>query len=331
MAAGGGKRTVIWAIAGNGLLILVKTGAFLLSGSGAMLSEAIHSVADTANQGLLYLGIRRSAKAADEDFPYGYGAERYLFALLSAVGIFVLGCGVTVYHGVHALLEPPELSVSWVDYGVLIAAGGIEGSVLLRAIGEMRRRKGASSFFEYLARATDPTLLAVLFEDSVAVAGVVVAGAGIALSAATGDPIYDALGSILIGAMLGAVAIGLALKNRGLILGRSIPAPLRAEAIAFLRAQPSVDQVHDVKTLVIGADRFKLKAEIDFDGAYLGRALAPWVAEHLPPKDDPEAIARFAEAMGEEVVEALAKEIDRIEAELARRFPRLVHVDLEAD
>ena len=86
-----------------------------------------------------------------------------------------------------------------------------------------------------------------------------------------------------------------------------------------------------MKTLVIGADHFKLKAEVDFDGAYLGRALAPWVAEHLPPPDDPEAIARFSEALGVEVVERLASEIDRIEAELARRFPRLVHVDLEAD
>jgi len=247
------------------------------------------------------------------------------------VGIFVLGCGVTVYHGVHSLLEPPKLSVSWVDYAVLASAALIEGSVLTRAILEMRRRKGPSTFFEYLATATDPTLLAVLFEDSVAVLGVGIAAVGIALSAATGSPLWDALGSLVIGLMLGAVAIFLGVKNRGLILGRSIPARLRKEAIAFLRAQPSVDQVHDVKTLVIGADRFKLKAEIDFDGAFIGRALSPWVAEHLPPPGNPAAAEAFAAEFGDKIVEALGDEIDRIEAELAVRFPRLQHVDLEAD
>ncbi|MDF1565815.1 MAG: cation diffusion facilitator family transporter [Deltaproteobacteria bacterium] len=329
--AGGRQSAVLAAVIGNGILIGVKGAAFLLSGSGAMLSEAIHSVADTTNQLLLYLGVRRSARGADEQFPYGYGAERYLFALISAVGIFILGAGVTVYHGVHSLLVPPELTVSWIDYAVLAAAGLIEGFVLLRAAREVAAGKGSQSFLEYLKSATDPTVLAVLFEDSVAVAGVVVAGSGIALSAATGSPIYDSVGSIVIGLLLAAVAVWLGLKNRDLILGRSIPPHLREQAVALIMSQPSVVRVQDVKTLVIGADRFKFKAEVDFDGGYIGRKLLPWVRENLPEAGDEAAAEAFAAEFGDQVVQALADEIDRIEGELAPTFPRLHHVDLEAD
>ena len=192
-----GRGAVVAALVGNSFLTVIKTGAFLLSGSGAMLSEAIHSLADTGNQGLLYAGIRRSERQPDAMFHYGYGADRFLFALLSAVGIFILGCGVTVYHGVHTLLHPPELSLSWITFAVLGVAFVTDGSVLLSTIGAINRVKGEKSFFEHIRTSSDPTVAAVLFEDGIATSGVVVAALGIGLAHVTGDTRFDAVSSIL--------------------------------------------------------------------------------------------------------------------------------------
>ena len=140
--AASGRGAVIAALVGNSFLTVIKFVAFAYSGSGAMMSEAIHSLADTGNQSLLYLGVRRSEKQADTMFHYGYGAERFLFALLSAVGIFILGCGVTIYHGIHTLIHPPDLTVSWIIFAVLGVSFLLDGAVLLVAIRAISVEKG---------------------------------------------------------------------------------------------------------------------------------------------------------------------------------------------
>lgn len=332
--ASGGKGAVFLALIGNSFLTLIKLGAFLLSRSPAMLSEAIHSFADTANQGLLYLGIARSERPADSRYHWGYGGERFLFALLSAVGIFVLGCGVTVYHGVHSLLHPPDLEVSWVSFVVLGISLLVDGFVLTAAIREVYGRKGDQPFWTFVRSSSDPTLLAVLFEDFVATAGVVVAMAGILLAHLTGNPAFDAASSIIIGLMLGMVAVWLGFRNRELILGPAIPTEVEEQVVAFLMAQPSVESVRQVRTRIVASERFAFAAEIDYDGKYLGKLQAAWVAEQMPKQvDGPsgDGVEAFASQFGERMLDALSAEIDRIEAELRKRFPLLAHVDLESD
>lgn len=326
--AGAGKGAVFQAVIGNGLLTIIKFAAFVVSGSGAMMSEAVHSFADTANQGLLYMGKVRSSRPADERFQYGYGADRYVFALLSAMGIFVLGCGVTVYHGIHSLLHPPELEISWIVFAVLGLSLLIDGFVLLSAIREVNAERGDRGFFEFIRKSTDPTLLAVLFEDSVASLGVIIAAVGIGLAQATGEPLFDALSSIAIGAMLGILAVWLGWRNRQLILGPAIESEKSAEVVRFLEQQPSIAGVREVRTRVVGADRFRLAVEVDYEGRVLGAAHADWLRERASGAGDWDEIAA---EFGDRMMESLGDEVDRIEAELAERFPNMRDIDIEAD
>lgn len=316
------------ACAGNGALTILKFGAYLLSGSGAMLSEAIHSAADTMNQLLLYVGIKRSEKPANPRFPYGYGVERYFFALLSAIGIFFLGCGVTVYHGVEGLLHPRTVEPDVWTYAVLAVSLLVEGYVFWAAWKTVVERKGDEPFWRFVRTSSDPTLLAVLFEDLVACLGVLVAAAGIAISAWTGNSIFDALSSIVIGLMLGVVAIALGYRNRELLLGPAMAGERQAEIVAFLEAQETVTSVQRVKTRLVSAGRFRLVAEVDYDGHVLARRELDWFRSELA-KDGADPV-KIAEHYGERIVDSLAREIDRIESALTERFPDLQWTDLES-
>ena len=329
--AGNSGSAVVLALLGNGLLTLIKFGAFLLSRSPAMLSEAIHSFADTANQALLFIGIRRSQRPANSRYHWGHGNERFLFALLSAMGIFVLGCGVTVYHGVAALISPPEVSTTWVSYAVLGIAILVDGGVMLAATREVVRQKGDMGFFRFLRESSDPTILAVLFEDFVATLGCVIALIGIAIAEFTGNPMFDALSSIVIGVLLGLVAIWLGWRNSVLIIGPAIPDDVERGVLAYLHEQPSIESIRGVRTRIVGSERFAFSADVDYNGNYLGRRLASWVAERKGQLTDERAIEKFAAEFGERVLDELAAEIDRIEADLRKEYPILSHVDLESD
>ncbi len=330
--AASSRSAVAAAMVGNGFLTVIKFMAFVGSGSGAMLSESIHSLADTGNQALLYMGIRRSQRPADALFHYGYGADRFLFSLLSAVGIFVLGCGVTVYHGVHSLFHPPELRLDWVTFAVLGVSFVVEAAVLWKAAQAVAASKGDKRFWEYVRSSTDPTVLAVLFEDAVACIGVLLAAAGILLSYTTGNPVFDAISSILIGLMMGGIAVWLGYRNRKLILGPAIPRDVQRAVISHLLHQPSIQSVHDIKSRIVASDRFKLKAEIDYDGGHLAEEHVDWVKsrlENLEAANDAE-VEEFARQFGERMTDSLGREIDRIEADIVQQFPELKHLDLES-
>lgn len=329
--SGSSKGAVLGALVGNGSLTVIKFFAFVVTGSGAMFSEAIHSLADTSNQALLFLGIRQSEKPADALFHYGYGADRYLYSLLSAVGIFVLGCGVTIYHGIHSLIEPPTLEVSWIPFVILAISFVVEGYVLMAAARVVWDKKGEKSLLEYLRTTTDPTVAAVLLEDAVACLGVLVAAAGLGLAYTTGNAIFDALGAIVIGIMLGVVAVWLGIRNRTLLLGPAIPADLQAEITAYLKEHPAVMRVRNVKTRIVGADNFRLQAQLDFDGAVFGERMKDFVEERYTTMETPEQREQFARDFGDRLLDELAREVDRMEGELEERFPRLKYVDLEAD
>ncbi len=334
--AGGSDKAVYIAIIANSLVMVAKFGAFAVTGSAAMLSEGIHSLADVGNQALLALGIKRSRKDPSPEHPYGYSRARFIWALISAVGIFFLGCGVTVYHGVSTLLHPHESFTPEqlpILAGVLVFAFVIEGAALLLAIKAIKKEAGDVPLLKYVSESSDPMAAAVLLEDSVAVLGVVVAAICVGLTLAFDAPVWDAIGSIIIGLMLGLVAILLVNRNRELLLGEAPSPDLVHHLASIVAAQPEVDHVHDVKAVVLGSGKIRFKAEVDFDGREIARqklATMDLVALH-DTIDGPDALGRVLEDFGDEMVEAVGDAIDQIEEVAAAAVPDLAHVDLEAD
>ncbi|MEK9154440.1 MAG: cation diffusion facilitator family transporter, partial [Patescibacteria group bacterium] len=221
---------VALALLGNSVVAIAKFGAAFMSGSSVMFSEAIHSVADTMNQALLLVGLRRSLKKADDSFEYGYGNERFFWALISACGIFFVGAGVTAYKGITTLLEPHEIGFSSIIFAVLLFAFVVELYTFLVAASALNKSFPDAGFVERLSLA-DPMTLAVYLEDAVAVLGVGVAAFSLLLSYYTGNIVWDALGSIFISFLLASVAIVLIMKNRSYLIGRSMPKELQDEVV----------------------------------------------------------------------------------------------------
>jgi zinc transporter 9 len=334
--AGGSEKAVYTALVANSLVMVCKFGAFAATGSAAMLSEAIHSLADVGNQGLLALGLKRSEAQATPEHPYGFSRERFIWALISAVGLFFLGCGVTVYHGISSLLSPhggqEHLSPSILG-GVLLFALVVEGWALLVALRTVSELRGDTPLLAYLKTSTDPMTTAVILEDSVAVLGVLVAAVCIGLSIWLQSPVPDAIGSIVIGLMMGVMAVLLVNRNRELLLGEA-PDPAVIERISeIITAQPEVKGIHDVKAIVLGAGRIRFKAEVNFDAAEITRLelekldLEALAGRVQSPADLRAVLAEFGETM----VEAIGETVDRIEERAAAQVPELAHMDLEAD
>ncbi len=319
---------VVSALTGNAFVTVIKLIAFLLSGSGAMLSETIHSAADTGNQALLYLGLKRAGRKADDRFQYGYGGERFVFGMLSAAGIFFVGCGVTIYHGISGLLHPHHPELTWVTFAVLGVAFVIEGSVLLFAARVIVRDKGDEPFFRYVRERADPAVVAILLEDGAAVLGLLVASGGIVLTYYTGDPMWDSIGSLVVGAILGYVALYLVRQNRGLLLGQAVPEGIEERFTEIVARQPSVSAVHDVKTRQLTPEDYQFKAEILFHEEYLARHI-----DRCLPRDGAalqgarrEATLRRIAAAATDVI---ATEIKAIERAVLAEIPQARHIDLE--
>jgi len=336
--ASGSAKAVYAAIGANSVITVTKLSAFAVTGSGAMLSEGIHSFADVMNQTLLALGIQKAKKGADEDHPYGYGRDSFIWALISAVGIFFLGCGFTLYHGVHSLMHPEGVAINDVQIalGVLLFSFVLESWTLLVAYKAVRQAADdmSMSFSDYTRNGPDPMGVAVLLEDAAAVFGVLIAASCIGLFILTGNPVWDAIGSLLISALLGAVAIFLVIRNRKALLGQNVHSKIQTKVLHVLEADPTVEAIHDVKATVMGAENFRFKAEIDFDGAAVARG---WLADQdmaqlfQQASRDATSFEKFLVEYGEHICSALGDEIDRIEKQIKKEVPGAVHVDLEAD
>ena len=336
--ASGSAKAVYAAIGANSVITVTKLTAFVFTGSGAMLSEGIHSFADVMNQTLLALGIKKAKQEADEDHPYGYGRDAFVWALISAVGIFFLGCGFTLYHGIHSLMHPESVEITDVQIalGVLLFSFVLESWTLWVAYKAVKESADemSMSFAEYTRRGPDPMGVAVLLEDAAAVFGVIIASCSIGLFILTGNPIWDAVGSLLISFLLGAIAIFLVVRNRKALLGQAVNLEAKQEVLKVLEEEPTVEAVHDVKATVMGADSFRFKAEIDFDGSAIAKR---WLAEkdleelYARASTDAASFEQFLLEYGEHICDALGDEIDRIEAQIQERVPKAKHVDLEAD
>lgn len=260
----GSMKAVLTAVAGNSLVTVAKFGGFLYSGSSALLAEAVHSLADTANQGLLYLGLRRSERQADTKHHFGYGQERYFWNLVSAVTIFFLGCAYTIMHAVDQLLVEHEPEISMIPFVIIGFAFIVEGYSLLVALKEFRRqcREANKSFRVYLAETRDPTTLAVLIEDTVAVLGLFMALAGLSLTVWTGSAMFDGIAAIFIGLLMGWLAWFLAATNRKYLLNRSDEQVNRV-ATGLWQADGQVQSVQRVNSIVLSPDDTLLMAELE--------------------------------------------------------------------
>jgi zinc transporter 9 len=320
-------KSVIAALIGNSFVTVIKLIAFVMSGSGAMLSEAIHSFADTGNQLLLFIGIKRGQKEADDRFHYGYGGERFVFGMLSAAGIFFIGCGITIYHGVTSLISPHEVHPTTLTFLVLAMSFVIEGGVLMIAVRGLMRQRGDLPFWEYVRERADPAAVAILLEDSAAVLGVTLAAAGIAASYFTGNPIFDALASLIIGVLLGLIAFYLVSQNREHLLGRAVPEGVEDRFIDVVLKHPSVRSIRDVKTRELTPESYILKAEITFDNDYIAERLNRQSFEKIAldgPKGD-RALRRMTAA----VTDLIATEIAALEVDIRRVIPQAKHIDIE--
>lgn len=322
------------AIAGNTAVTIAKIFAFTISGSGSMLSEAVHSCADLANQMLLRVGIRRSYQPSDADHPYGYSLEQYIFGLVSGVGIFFLGCGATVYHGVSLMLNPQPLESLPTALAVLGTAGVIESYTLWVAIDAVRTHATNSkmNFWNYVRNGDNPIPVAVMLEDGAAVAGVVIAGTGITLTHVTGNVMYDAAGTVAVGSLLGLVAAMLVTKNRDMLVGRSIDKRRLENLKDVLMKDDVIDSLHDVKCISVGPSDVRFKAEINFNGWIIAEK---YMDEKIDIEEAKGKLRRssdielFLLLFGDGLVQKLGDEIDRIEEIIRDHIPEAKHVDIE--
>lgn len=327
----GSQKAVAAAIIGNSFVTIAKTAGFLITGSAAMMSEAMHSLADTLNQILLMIGIRRSSRVADPSFPFGYGGERAVWALMSAVGIFFLGCGVTVYHGVQSLMHPHELEGLGWAVGVLVVSFVLEFLVLVLAVKTVLKDARGKPFFKYLRHDADPTSVAVVLEDSAACLGVVIALCGIFASRVTGDSRWDAIASIVIGLLLGAIATWLVARTRHLLVGPAIPAEARQRIREILSANPVVEKIVSLRTRMLDSDTYRVSADIEFSGETLAAKIEHRLKAQFPEITAHPGYQSFAETFAEGVVEELGDQIDLIEEAIQVEIPKAHYLDIEAD
>jgi cation diffusion facilitator family transporter len=261
------RRTVLIAGAANLLVALVKLAAGMLVGSSAMLAEAAHSVADTLNQAFLLASVHQGQRSADPDHPFGYGQERYFWSLLAAFGIFIAGAGFSVFEGVAALHRTGGSQQLLVAYLALCVAAIAEGISLARATWQTRRqaRQRHVALLEHIRSTPDTTVKAALFEDAVAIAGLLMAFAGLLLRQLTGSEVYDAAASIAIGALLVAAAIRLGADNRELLIGKAAD-PGQLELIrSQIEATPGISAVLDLLTMHLGPDHLIVAVKVAFD------------------------------------------------------------------
>ena len=270
--SGGGESTltVIVAMAANAGIGVMKLVAGLLTGSAAMLSEAAHSVADTVTEVLLLTALKRSDREPDRDHPFGYGKERFFWALIAAVSIFASGAVFAAYEGIATMLgEGAEQTRPWVAYTVLAVSFALEGTSWVQAVRQLRSeaRKDETTPLKWLRATDDPTVKTVFFEDSAALIGLLLALAGVGLHQLTGSGFWDGLASLLIAVLLTGVAYILGGTNKGLLIGRQADQRLVFALRDALAERAEVEQVVDLLTMMVGTDKVLLCARLDFDDA----------------------------------------------------------------
>jgi len=265
MAAHSSKKVIYAALAGNGLIAVTKFAAGFYTGSSAMLSEAIHSVVDTGNQGLLLYGIKRSEQPPDGRHPYGYGMELYFWAFVVAVLIFGLGAGVSIYEGLHKLGEPVPMTNPGVNYAVLGIAFLFEAGAWWVAFKEFRLSKGRLGYLEAVHESKDPAVFTVLFEDTAAMLGLIVAFVGILLADRLQMPMFDGIASIVIGLILAGTAGFLIYESKSLLIGEGARQTVIDGIRRIVDERQGIKTVNEVLTMHLGPRDILLNLSVDFE------------------------------------------------------------------
>ncbi len=262
--AGSSKKAIYAALAGNSLIAITKFSAAAYTGSSAMLSEGIHSLVDTGNQVLLLFGLKQSAKPADAEFPFGHGKEVYFWCFVVAMLIFALGGTFSIYQGWQHLTHSEPITNVMVNYLVLGFAMVFEFGALYVAFKEFNLSRGEQKVVEAVREGKDPTLFVVVFEDSAAMLGLIIAFAGLVLYQLTGNIIFDAIASILIGVVLILTAWWLAKESKGLLIGESASIKIREGINAVLDGHEQIKVVNEIATLHMGPDTILAMVSVDF-------------------------------------------------------------------
>jgi cation diffusion facilitator family transporter len=258
------NKAIYAAIVGNFAIAVTKFSAAAFTGSSAMISEGIHSVVDTGNGGLLLLGAHRSKRPPDEDHPFGYGKELYFWAMIVALVIFAVGGGVSAYEGVLHILHPAPLSDPFWNYVVLGIAIVFEAAVMVIAVKEFLKIKGDEHWWTAIRTSKDPRHFTVLFEDTAALLGLVVAMAGVFLAHRLNNPNFDGAASIVIGVILMAVAVLLAYETKGLLVGEGADRETRQDIRRIVQSDPGVEGVDRILTMHFGPDTVLLAMDLRF-------------------------------------------------------------------
>ena len=302
--AGGGdsKRAILFALGANFALAVAKGVAAFVTGSSAMLAETVHSLADCANQGLLLLGLKQARRPPSPEYPLGYGKAIYFWSFLVAVMLFTVGGMFSLYEGIHKLQSPEPLEQWWWAAGVLVF-GIVAESISMRAcLQEVNKARAGRSLWQWFRESRQAELVVIFGEDAAALFGLVFALAAILIAVVTGNPVWDAVGTIAIGVLLIVVAVFVAIEVKALLIGQSIDPARQKEMLAFLEGRPEVVRIINLLTLQLGTDAL--------------------VSVHAQMRESDDA-------------QVLAAQIDNVERDLKQAFPEVrfsfFEPDIEAD
>jgi cation diffusion facilitator family transporter len=275
----GSKKAIIAAFLANAAIAVAKLVGFLLTGAASMLAEAVHSSADAGNQGLLFLGGARARKTATPDHPFGYGRERYFWSFVVALVLFTLGGLFALYEGIEKLRHPHEIESATVAFVILTLAIIVEAFSFRTAIKESLHVKGKESWWQFIRRSKTPELPVVLLEDLGALTGLVFAVAGLGMAEITGNPRWDAVGSVAIGILLVVIAIILVIEMKGLLIGEAASPAALASIQQAMESCEQVRRVIHMRTEHLGPDELLVAAKLSFDPTLELPALAETINE----------------------------------------------------
>jgi cation diffusion facilitator family transporter len=262
VSAGGGTKAILAALGANAGIAAAKFVGFVFTGSSSMLAEAVHSVADTSNQGLLLLGQKTSRRKATREHPFGFGRDRYFYSFIVALMLFTLGSAFALYEGIHKVQHPEPLTTPLVAVLILVVAIVLEGYSFFTAITESKKIKGDVSWWGFIRQSRSPELPVVLLEDAGALLGLVFALAGVGLSVITGEAVWDGIGTIMIGVLLGIIAVILIIEMKSLLIGEGATERELRVIVDELGKGEDVERVIHIRTQYLGPDELLVAAKL---------------------------------------------------------------------